>query len=183
MAHRLPLQTAAAAAVVLVLSTARTAEAQFGGSVSGMSAAFTASPPVGSMADIATTGFGISLRSGSGSDDRWSGRGVFGFDYFPGQRGYHDIQFIVGGFDIVHRIPGNAFYQFGGLSLSNTRFTSYGRGSALTTQAEQDFGLTGGVGVNYGTTGAKWFLEFAATTYFTRGENSTWFPVRIGLRF
>jgi hypothetical protein len=172
-----------AAALALTLGIARPARAQFGGSLDGMSVALSTNLPTGHFADKAATGFGLTVRQGGSETERWSGRGVFGFDYFTGKNGYHDIQLIAAGFDFVHRTPGNGFYQFGGLSLSTTRFTLNSGPSTLVTQTEQDFGLTGGVGVNYETSSVKWFLEFAATTYFTRGDNSAWFPVRVGLRF
>ncbi|MEA3246457.1 MAG: hypothetical protein U9Q74_09905 [Gemmatimonadota bacterium] len=170
------------AAATAVAAFAPPARAQFG-SLDGTSAALSVALPMGTFDRLARTGFGVSLRHGIGDPDApWSGRGTFGFTYFKGNVTYDNIQFIETTFDIVHR-SSDAFYQFGGLGLYNTRFT-YANASGLGSQrADQNFGLSGGVGVNYTWGDTKTFLEFAATTVFTGSENSAWFPVRIGIRF
>ncbi len=165
-----------------VAACAAPARAQFG-SLNGTSATLSVALPMGTFDRLARTGFGVSLRQAIGDPDApWSGRGTFGFTYFKGNVTYDNIQFIETTFDIVHR-SSTAFYQFGGLGLYNTRFT-YANVSGLGSQrADQNFGLSGGVGINYAWGDTKGFLEFAATTVFTGSDNSAWFPVRIGIRF
>lgn len=156
-----------------------------------MTIAASAALPMGTFGELVQTGFGVALRSGIGDTrEPWSGRGSFGFDYFkgngkPGRGGfvYDNVQFITGGFDIVHQ-SSDAFYQFGGVALMNVKQAYVSAVPGLpNTRHESDFALTGGVGVNFGSSNLKGFVEFAATTVFTSGDNSAWFPVRVGLRF
>lgn len=170
------------AAGVAVAAFASPAYAQFG-SLNGTSATLAVALPMGTFDRLARTGFGVALRQTIGDGDApWSGRGTFGFTYFKGNATYDNIQFIETTFDIVHR-SSSAYYQFGGLGLYNTRFT-YANTSGLGSQrADQNFGLSGGIGVNYTWGDTKTFIEFAATTVFTGSDNSAWFPVRIGMRF
>ena len=47
-----------------------------------------------------------------------------------------------------------------------------------------NFGLTGGVGFNFGDAGGtQTFVEVGAVTVLTGASNSAWFPVRFGIRF
>ena len=134
---------------------------------------------------IAKTGFGIAFRSGVASNvDVWTGRTSFSFDRFEGVASYSNIQFVTLGFDIIHRTR-ESFYQFGGFGLYNQRFVAAAEASPLVvSRNEQNFGLTGGIGVNFGDgAGLKGFIEFAATTVFSSGARSSWFPVRLGVRF
>lgn len=173
------------AALALTITAAAPARAQFGPNLHGTTVALNVDLPIGKFDQQVKTGFGVALRTGLGdTEDTWSGRGSFGFDYFKGSDiAYDNVQFITTGFDIVHR-SSDAFYQFGGLALHNTRYTFAGSGSTFSrTASQQNFGLTGGVGVNFGTGNVKGFVEFAATTVFTPGANSAWFPVKVGLRF
>ena len=159
------------------------ANAQFGGmNLRGSTVGVAMNTPIGEFEQLVKTGFGIALRSGSAGQERWSGRSNFSFDTFNGTTIYENVQFITFGFDIVHSTR-QSFYQFGGVSLMNSRFTAR-TGTAGINHRDQDFGLNGGVGVNWGAgEGLKGFVEFAATTVFTAGGNSAWFPVRLGIRF
>lgn len=170
------------AAGLAVAAFAVPARAQFG-NLDGTSATLSVALPMGTFDQFARTGFGVSLRHGIGDPDApWSGRGTFGFTYFKGNATYDNIQFIETTFDIVHRSSA-AFYQFGGLGLYNTRFTYASTTGPGNQRADQNFGLSGGVGVNYTWGDTKTFVEFAATTVFTGADNSAWFPVRFGIRF
>lgn len=169
---------AAAGAIALC---AQSASAQFGG-LRGTTLAVSANLPVGDFDTVAQTGYGIALRTAIGDPaERWSMRGSFGFDYFKGKNTYDNVQFIATTLDIVHR-SSDAYYQFGGLGMYNTRFNPSG-GIGLGPRSAQEFGLSGGIGVNFGSGDFRSFVEFAATTVFTGSSNSSWFPVRIGLRF
>lgn len=162
------------------------AGAQFGSlDLRGLTVGVAVNSPMGEFDRIAKTGFGIAIRSGMASNvDVWSGRSSFSFDRFEGVSTYSNIQFVTLGFDIIHRTR-ESFYQFGGIGLYNTRFTAKAFGiPGANSRNEQNFGLTGGVGVNFGEgAGPKGFVEFAATTVFSSGERSSWFPVRLGVRF
>jgi hypothetical protein len=142
--------------------------------------------PIGDLDELVGTGFGLSLRWGPGNPGAtWTYRGAFAFDYFSSGSGpYTNIQFQAIGAELVHHSR-PTFYQFGGLAQVNTRYTlRSSTGSQFTTSRySSDFGLTGGVGVNFSRGGNKLFLEFAAMTVFTGSANSDWFPVRFGIRF
>ncbi len=183
MARILRFIAAGCAAAVI----ASPAAAQFGGgSLRGTTVALSVNAPMGDFQTLVNTGFGVAIRSGIGAgEDTWSGRGTFSFDRFTGNgTAYDNVQFVTAGFDIVHRSR-PTFYQFAGLGLYNVRYTfEAGSNPFGNTRQEQDFGLTGGVGVNFGSgDGPKAFVEFAATTVFATGGNNAWFPVRLGMRF
>lgn len=172
-------------AVGSALATAAAMPAAAQGGLSNFAVGLSANAPVGAMADMASTGYGLSVRTGIGGDptSRWSVRGTFNFDYFKGTTQYANIQFLGIGLDLVHKSTDN-FYQFAGLQQTSTKYTS--KPSASGNQGlrqSNDFGLSGGVGVNATVGTAKVFLEFAATTLFTGAENSNWFPIRFGMRF
>ena len=177
--------------VTLLLGvTSSAALAQFGGgSMRGMAIGLAASTPVGDFEQQAQTGMGLVIHSG-GSDDgaAWGLRSNFTFDRFSGKGTLDNVQFIGGGFDFVHRSE-QRWYQFGGILLSNANYT-YNAGTTATAgdparaRNGSNFGLTGGIGVNFGSEGGtRTFVEFAATTMFTGAANSNWFPIRFGLRF
>ncbi|MDA1081511.1 MAG: hypothetical protein O2973_07510 [Gemmatimonadetes bacterium] len=175
------------AAGFAAIVVAPTAQAQFGGGINlaGTSVALSANAPMGKFDELVQTGYGIAIRRGAGeSAETWTGRTNFSFDTFNGNVTYENVRFITFGFDIVHRSR-RSFYQFGGIALFNTRITyKEGTNPFGNVRQSQDIGLTGGVGVNYGTDGGpKLFVEFAATTVFTTGDNTSWFPLRVGFRF
>lgn len=171
------------AAVVLIAVVAHRASAQ---SLNGMSVGVTANAPIGDFGELVGTGFGIVLRTGVGGDNtsRWSGRGSFAFDYFGGNTVYSNVQFTGLGIDLVHRSR-PTFYQFAGLGQYSAKYTLKSTGTSQFTsqRTSYDFGLSGGVGVNFDWSGNTMFMEFAATTVFTGTANSDWFPVRLGIRF
>ena len=161
------------------------AAAQFGSlDLRGVTVGVSVNSPMGEFDRVAKTGFGVSMRSGLASNaEVWSGRSSFSFDRFEGVTSYANIQFVTLGFDIIHRTR-ESFYQFGGIGLYNSRYTAASGVTAVHSRSDQDFGFTGGVGVNWGQgAGLKGFAEFAATTVFTAGARSSWFPVRLGVRF
>lgn len=173
--------------VALLTVTTSVASAQFGGgSLHGTSVALSANAPFGDFDTKVQTGFGLALYTGLGEPgEAWSGRGTFGFDRFGGKGTLDNVQFISYGFNIVHH-SGTSFYQFGGLGLHTTTYNYKSQTDqvAAGTRNGSNFGLTGGIGVNFGSPdGTQTFVEFAATTLFTGNKNSAWFPVRIGLRF
>lgn len=183
----MPAYTRIALAAALLSVTATSASAQFGGgSLHGTSIGLSANSPTGDFANLVQSGFGITLHTGLGEPgEAWSGRGSFGFDRFSGKGALENVQFIAYGFDIVHHsTPG--FYQFGGLGLNATTYnykTTIDAGVAGTRNG-QNFGLTGGIGLNLGSSeGIHAFIEVAATTLFTSPRNSAWFPLRFGIQF
>ena len=164
-----------------------TASAQFGGgSLHGMRIAIGVDTPIGDFDQLATTGFGLSIHTGLGEGgEAWSGRGSFGFDRFGGKGTLDNVQFISYGFDIVHRSR-PSWYQFGGITLNQTTYNYQSSSQAVQGAARNgsNFGFDGGIGVDFGSDGGtRTFVEFAATTLFTGTKNSSWFPVRFGLRF
>ena len=178
-------------AAALVGTSSSVALAQFGGgSLRGMSVGFAASAPVGDFEQQAQTGLGLVIHSG-GSDDggAWGVRSNFTFDRFSGKGSLDNVQFIGGGLDFVHRSE-QRWYQFGGILLSSANYT-YKAGVAGGPGTDvgrgrngSNFGLTGGIGVNFGgDEGTRTFVEFGATTMFTGSTNSNWFPIRFGLRY
>ena len=147
------------------------------------SVALSTAAPLGGLDTLAKQGFGLSVRAALGEpDNKWSGRGTFGFDYFPGKGLYANIQFLAIGFDVVHRSTDH-FYQFAGLFQSGTKYALNTASGAQALRQGNDFGLTGGVGVNFKWQDTNLFAEFAATTVFTGASNSNWMPIRIGMRF
>ncbi len=181
MSNRTPFAIAA----MLTALLASPAHPQSGGT-SGTSAAVTIGLPLGSFDDIAKTGMGVALRHAFGDQAApWSARGTFGFTYFRGRRPFDNVQFIETTFDMVHRTD-ETFYQFGGLGMYNTKYSFDPRDKipGISGQrANQDIGLSAGVGVNYMWGNTKTFLEFAATTVFDGSDNRSWFPLRMGIRF
>ncbi len=170
---------------VAIASITTTAGAQVGGGgLQNISAALSMSTPIGAFDELVKPGFGVAFRTGIGdSEAKWSGRGSFAFDYFPGRSTYDNIQFIAVGVDLVHRSR-PSFYQFLGFGQYTTKYNLKATNSLTSTRSDRDFGFTGGVGVNYSVgERTKLFVEFAATTVFTGSRNSNWFPVRAGLKF
>jgi len=177
-------------AAALVGTSSSTALAQFGGgSMRGMAIGFAASAPLGDFEQQVQTGMGLVIHSGgSGDAGAWGLRSNFTFDRFSGKGSLDNVQFIGGGFDFVHRSE-QRWYQFGGILLSSANYTY--KAGAIGTAGDpararngSNFGLTGGIGVNFGSEGGtRTFVEFAATTMFTGATNSNWFPIRFGLRF
>lgn len=163
---------------------ASAASAQFGPSLAGVTVGISSDLPLGKLDELAKPGIGIALRRGGPDNgETWSGRSSFSYDRFPGNLTYDNIQFVAFGFDIVHKSAG-AFYEFGGLGLSNARFTIKSGTTSAVNHQEQDFGLDGGVGLNIGSEGGiHGFIELSASTVFTSGENSSWFPIRLGVKF
>ena len=177
----------AALTAAFLTATSSVASAQFGGgSLRGTSVGLSANAPIGDFDTKVQTGFGHALYTGLGEPgEAWSGRGTFGFDRFGGKGTLENVQFISYGFNIVHH-SGTGFYQFGGLGLHTTTYNYKSQTDAVAagTRNGSNFGLTGGIGVNFGAPeGTQTFVEFAATTLFTGNKNSSWFPVRIGIRF
>lgn len=179
----------ALAVTVVTLAGAMPARAQMGmiGMLGRSSPGVSVDAPVGDLAKIAGTGFGVALRTtfGAGDRDEWSGRGLFGFDRFPGKGALLNAQYFSYGLEIVHR--SETWYQFGGFAIYNGRFNYDENSLVLTTDRRSsfgDFGLSGGVGVNFGDERkAHTFLEFGATNVFTNRSSDVWFPVRFGLKF
>lgn len=170
----------------LVTAATSTASAQFGPNLNGLSVALSAGLPLGKFDEQFKTGFGVAIRSGGGdTNEPWSGRTSFSFERFPGNVTYDNVQFVTFGFDIVHHQSESGFYEFGGIGLYNTRFTVRSGTTPLgSNRSEQDFGFDGGVGLNIGSDeGLRGFVEFSATTVFTTGSQSSWFPIRLGVRF
>lgn len=172
-------------AAVAVACITSTASAQFGGGgLQNFSAGLSMNTPIGDFDQFVKPGFGFAVRTGLGdSEATWSGRGSFGFDYFPGVVTYDNIQFIAVGFDLVHRSR-PSFYQFVGFGQYSTKYNFKTTNSLTSTRNDYNFGFSGGVGVNYNVgEKTKLFVEFAATTVFTGSQNSNWFPVRLGVKF
>jgi|GEM_PF-3445270 len=173
------------AAAFAIASFTSSASAQFGGGgLQNFSGALSLNTPIGAFDDLAKPGFGFVFRTGIGdSEAKWSARGNFAFDYFPGRTIYDNIQFLGVGVDLVHRSR-PSFYQFLGFGQYSTKYNLKTANSLTSTRSSSDFGFTGGVGVNYSVgEKSKLFVEFAATTVFTGSRNSNWFPVRAGLKF
>jgi len=171
----------------LLTVTATAASAQFGGgSLHGTSVGLAADAATGDFANLVQSGFGLTIHTGLGEPgETWSGRGSFGFDRFTGKGKLNNVQFISYGFDIVHH-SGSYLYQFVGIGLNSTTYnyeTTTDAGIAGTRNG-QNFGLIGGLGINLGSpAGTQAFVEFAATTLFTGNKNSSWYPIRLGVRF
>ena len=174
-------------ATALIAASASTALAQFGGgSLRGVSVGLSASTPVGSFDTDAQTGIGLAIHSGGPEvAGTWGLRSNFTFDRFAGKGALDNVQFIGGGFDFMH-LSQHRWYQYAGVVLSSANYTYKAGAAAGTTRGRNgsNFGLTGGIGVNFGNEqGTQLFVEFAATTMFTGSTNSNWFPARFGLRF
>ena len=76
-------------------------------------------------------------------------------------------------------------FRSGGFTLQQVNYT-YKAGASQTNAVRNgsNFGLTGGVGFNFGDAGGtQTFVEVGAVTVFTGASNSAWFPVRFGIRF
>jgi hypothetical protein len=183
----MPISARIALTAALLTATTSVASAQFGGgSLHGTSVGISANSPTGDFAKTVQNGFGITIHTGAGDPgETWSGRGSFGFDRFGGKGALDNVQFIAYGFDIVHHST-SGFYQFGGVGLNSTTYnykTTTDAGAAGTRNG-QNFGLTGGIGMNLGSSeGVHAFIEVAATTLFTSPKNSAWFPIRFGIQF
>lgn len=170
-------------AAALVAITAPVTQGQ---SLKDLSVGVSVDTPTGYLDSLATTGFGLSVRTAFGDQAAtWSGRGSFGFTYFSGEpgRAYANVQFLGLGADLVHR--SNAwFYQYGGLTTLSSKYALRSQTSNVQRLMQtQDFGLTGGVGFNFQVSTAKMFVEVGGTTIFTGASNSTWYPFRVGGRF
>jgi hypothetical protein len=175
----MPLSRTALLGCALVLLAAP-AEAQFSGVTGGL----TVNTPIGDFGENATVGWGLVARTGLGDVEKtWSGRATLGFDYFKGKGPYSTVQFVNFGADIVHKSR-PSFYQFAGFFQSQSKFVGHASSSGFAAVRQtSDFGLTGGIGINLEREKTKLFVEFAATTVFTGASNSSWFPIRAGLRF
>jgi hypothetical protein len=174
-------------AATLVAASTSTASAQFGGgSLRGTGVSLAYDAPAGDLDRIAGTGFGFALNTGlSDTGDSWSGRGKFAFDRFAGKGSLDNLQFISFGLDFVHKST-PALYQFAGFSISNANYSYESTTAAglAGTRNGSNFGLTGGVGINFGEEShTRTFVEFAVMTVFTGKTNSSWFPMRFGVRF
>ena len=177
--------------VILLAIQAPAAAAQFGGgSLRGTSVAVSMNSTSGEFSKLVQTGMGLSIHTGGGGEtgESWSGRSSVGFDRFGGKGTLDNVQFIGGGFDIVHH--GTGWYQFAGITVSSTNYsykTTLTPGVPDTTTHSRNgsnFGVTGGVGLNLGSSvGTHFFVEVAATTLFTSPKMSTWFPGRFGVAF
>lgn len=181
------LSRTAQTALVLVglMISAAPAAAQFGGGLRGTAVGLTYDLPTGDFAKRVSGGIGVALRTGSYDGyETWTGRTSFGFDRFPGKDDLDNVQFIGGGVDFVHQSQPN-WYQFGGFTLQQVNYT-YKAGASQTNAVRNgnNFGLTGGIGFNFGDAGGtQTFVEVGAVTVFTGASNSAWFPVRFGIRF
>lgn len=187
---RCSIVTVATAVVWLVAPGA--ARAQFGmlGRGAG-SVGATVALPIGTFDESVHAGFGVALRSGGSRSPGWAPRSAFEFTQFRGKDSLATAQFLSTGGEIVHTSDAG-WYQFGGLGMHFSRF--YDRsssGSATSLQGGRrlssagfDFGLTGGVGVHFGRAGrTNGFIEFAAVTVFTGATTTSWFPIRVGIRY
>jgi hypothetical protein len=171
------------AALALVATVAPSSQAQ---GIKGMSVGLSVDTPVGNLDSLVTIGFGLSVRTTFGDPAAtWSGRGSFGFNYFAGKpnSSYANLQFLGVGAELVHR-SSEKFYQFAGGLLPSTKYAIRSASSSAQRLLQStDFGLTGGIGFNFVIKETKLFAEVAGTTIFTGQTNSSWFPVRVGMRF
>jgi hypothetical protein len=170
-------------ALAIVVAVAPHSHAQ---GIKGMSGGLSVDVPVGNLDSLVTMGFGLSVRTPFGDQAAtWSGRGSFGFNYFAGKpnSSYANLQFLIVGADLVHRSSEN-FYQFFGAMMPSTKYAIRSASTSVQRLYQStDFGLTGGIGFNFVVKETKLFAEVAGTTIFTGQTNSSWFPVRIGMRF
>jgi len=184
----MPISARIALAAALIAANSNSALAQFGGggSLHGTSVGVSFNSPNSEYAKTVNAGLGLTLHTGLGQPgETWSGRGSIEFDRFTGKGALDNVQFIAYGFDIVHHST-DAFYQFAGVGLNSTSYNYKSTTDAgiAGTRNGQNFGFTGGVGLNLGSSeGVHSFLEVAATTVFTGNKNSTWFPARFGIQF
>jgi hypothetical protein len=163
------------------------AGAQFGlGIGGGQTPVVSVLAPTGSLADFATTGVGVGLRTSfSRADATWSSRMSFGIERFNGKKPVNSIQYFGTGFDVLHH--SGRWYQFGGFTFSTGR-TSYDESAPTTGRRASsglDIGVTGGLGIQFGTAGdqVRPFLEAGYVNVFRDGGNDTWVPLRLGVRF
>lgn len=69
-------------------------------------------------------------------------------------------------------------YLTGGLGLYNSKLKIGG-----AEESETDFGLNGGVGIEFGLTGMSTFLEVRYVNVFTEGESTGVIPITFGILF
>jgi hypothetical protein len=74
-------------------------------------------------------------------------------------------------------------YLIGGVGAYGLRQRTTGSGATFETRTDTRLGLNGGVGLEIPLTGISVFGEARYTSVFADGENTSWVPVRVGIRF
>ena len=137
--------------------------------------------PIGDLGNAADPGVNLSLR-GEGNVSRskeWSVRGDLSWDRFSGRGLVDSYSFIGVAGNLVHRGTASRLYEFGGLGLYGGKTNFVDR----LSRDDTNLGLQVGVGLDLTGGVHPTFVEFGLTNVLTPGNNSLWFPVRIGVRF
>ena len=178
-----------AAALAAVASAASVGEAgaQAGSRPFSLGISGGASFPVGEGSDGVDMGFNVTghlavqpsvspvgLRFDLGYN-RWA---VDGFDA--------NVRTISGTANAMFMLPASSGssirpYISGGLGLYNSGVS--GDDVPDNTDSETDFGLNGGVGIDFGLSGLATFVEARYHTIFTEGSRTSFIPVVFGIRF
>lgn len=136
--------------------------------------------PIGDLGNAADPGINLALRGeGKLGAPNWSLRGDLSWDRFSGKRGIDAFSYLALAGNLVHRSGRDRLYEFGGVGIYGSK-TSFGSG---LSHDDTNLGLQGGIGLDLSTGPNSAFVEFGLTNVITSGSNSTWFPVRIGIRF
>lgn len=170
-----------------IVTHATPAHAQFGGFGRQFAASGGVVLPIGELDKSANAGFEVMLGTESGSSsDPWTYGGTFSYTRLTGRDTVRNYQFFGFGGNLKHNST-TRFYQFIGFSISNAKRvmseTSTNPFLGSDTRSEQDFGLSGGVGVTFGTGRSTGFVEFGVANIFGDQTDYRWFPVRVGVRF
>jgi hypothetical protein len=161
-------------ALLVSALSASTAHAQ---TVMRFSVAGGMSPAVGTLGDVSDVGFNLGLRGETVRGGEWGFRGDLSWDRF-GARGPVDAYSYLGlTANLLHR-NGGGLYEFGGLGLYNQKIAFRDTGD---NSSDTNLGMQFGVGLNFKSNNT--FVEFGLANVFTEGSNSTWFPLRFGVRF
>jgi hypothetical protein len=136
--------------------------------------------PVGDLGDNADAGFQLALRGeGKLPSPNWSLRGDLTWDYFGGKPGVDNYSYLGLAGNLVYRANASRVYEFGGLGI----YGSHAAFGGTLASDETNLGVQAGLGVDFNQSPHTPFIEFGLTGVFTSGNNSVWFPVRIGVRF